>query len=253
MLEALLFFVAFLYSCVGHAGASGYLAVMNLIGLPTSVSKPSSLALNILVASIGVVQFGRAKLIPWKLVWPLILLSIPAAHFGGMLSKRLSDTYYKPMLGLVLLFSAWRLLAGKGDAPANARRPHFALVAVVGGTIGFLSGITSTGGGIFLTPLVLFLGWVDMKHAAGLSVVFILVNSISGLFAQFRDGASLPPELGYWMIAVFFGGLLGTQLGSRRLPGLTLKKFLAVVLVIAAGKLLMGSAEAAIPMIRRAT
>ena len=238
MLEALLFVVAMLYSSVGHAGASGYLMVMTLMGLSTAVMKPSSLALNILVATIGIVQFGRAKLIPWPLVWPLILASIPAAWEGGRLTGSMPDVYYKPLLGLVLLFSAWRLLASKGDAPTTGARPHFAKFALVGAAIGFLSGITSTGGGIFLSPLVLFLGWVDMKRAAGLSVAFILANSISGLRGQMGAGAEFPPELGYWMVAVALGGLLGTQMGSRGLTGTTLKKLLAVVLVVAALKLI---------------
>ncbi|QVL31576.1 sulfite exporter TauE/SafE family protein [Telmatocola sphagniphila] len=241
MLVFLLFVVAFLYSSVGHAGSSGYIAVMNLLGVSTAIIKPSSLSLNILVATIGLVQFGRSRFIPWKLVLPLIALSIPAAFLGGKLSGQLPDQYFKPLLGGVLLFAAWRLVAKPLPAPptgTDAKGPQIWKIFLVGALLGFFSGVTSTGGGIFLSPLVLFFGWADIKHTAGLSVTFILANSISGLIGQVQGGAELPENLWIWLLAVGMGGLLGSQMGSRKWGGPTLKKLLALVLVIAAAKLI---------------
>src|SRR5207249_11759278 len=145
--------IAFLYSSVGHAGASGYIATMTLFGLAPTVIRPTALVLNILVASIGTFQFWRAGYFSWKLFWPFALLSIPAAYFGGYLQP--SASILRILIGAVLLFSAARLIFRRSD-PDQTNPPSKPTAIGVGAGLGFLSGLTGTGGGIFLTPLLLF-------------------------------------------------------------------------------------------------
>ena len=170
--------VAFLYSSVGHAGASGYIATMTLFGLATTVIRPTALVLNILVATIGSFQFWRAGHFSWKLFWPFALLSIPAAYFGGYLQP--SASILRILIGAVLLFSAARLIFRKRD-PEQTSLPSRPTALAVGAGLGFLSGLSGTGGGIFLTPLLLFCEWAKIRQAAAVSALFILVNSIGGL------------------------------------------------------------------------
>src|SRR2546429_6460625 len=128
--------IAFLYSSVGHAGASGYIAVMTLWGLAPTVIRPTALVLNILVAFIGAVQFWRAGHFDWKLFWPFALLSVPAAYFGGYLQP--SASVLRILIGLVLLFSAVRLIFRRFDPPAVIS-PSPPTAIGVGAGIGFLS------------------------------------------------------------------------------------------------------------------
>ncbi len=172
-----IFVIATLYSCVGHAGASGYIAILTLFAFAPNVIKPTVLLLNILVATITTFQFFRAGHFSWRLFWPFALLSVPCAFLGGYML--IPAHTFKLVVGCVLLFSAMRLFWSNKQANQSADNPAPLLVALpVGAGIGFLSGITSTGGGIFLTPLLLFFRWTSTKAAAGLSAMFILVNSI---------------------------------------------------------------------------
>src|SRR6266571_6559271 len=181
--------IAFLYSSVGHAGASGYIAVMTLWGLAPTVIRPTALVLNILVASIGAFQFWRAGHFSWRLFWPFALLSIPTAYFGGYLQP--SASVLRILIGLVLLFSAVRLIFRRCDPP-EVISPSRPMAIGVGAGIGFLSGLTGTGGGIFLTPLLLFCRWARTKQAAAVSALFILVNSIGGLIGYFTATRAVP-------------------------------------------------------------
>src|SRR5438105_14687499 len=189
----LLFFaigvIAFLYSSVGHAGASGYIATMTLFGIAPTAIRPTALVLNILVASIGAFQFWRAGHFSWKLFWPFALLSIPAAYLGGYLQP--SASVLRVLIGLVLLFSAVRLIFRRNDPP-NVLTPSQPTAISVGAGLGFLSGLTGTGGGIFLTPLLLFCRWAHIRQAAAVSALFILVNSIAGLVGYFTNFRSIP-------------------------------------------------------------
>src|SRR5213594_2843409 len=230
----LLFFavgvIAFLYSSVGHAGASGYIATMTLFGLAPTVIRPTALVLNILVATIASFQFWRAGYFSWKLFWPFALLSIPAAYLGGYLQP--SASVLRILIGLVLLFSAARLIFRRGDPPKTESPPQLTAVTV-GAGLGFLSGLTGTGGGIFLTPLLLFCRWAQIRQAAAISALFILVNSIAGLTGYFTAVHSIP-SLGLVLaIAAIIGGTLGSHLGSRHFPLRTISLLLATVLIIA--------------------
>ena len=235
MLTLAIFVVAFLYSCVGHAGASGYIAAMTLFGLAPEVIKPTALALNILVATIASWQFRRAGHFSWKLFWPLALASIPCAFLGGYIS--LPTRVFKIAVGLVLLFSAARFFF---DPPAESEAKPPALPAAlgVGAVLGLLSGLTGTGGGIFLTPLGIFLRWDGTKTIAAVSAVFILVNSISGLTGNYLQTGTFPGVAWSLAVAALAGGTVGSYFGSSRLPPQAIKRLLAVVLTVAGFKLI---------------
>lgn len=228
--------IAFLYSSVGHAGASGYIATMALFGLAPNVIRPTALVLNILVASLGTFQFWRAGHFKWQLFWPFALLSIPGAYLGGY--EQLPMSILRVIIGLVLLFSAARLFFRKRD-PDHVHAPPLAAALGFGGAIGFLSGLTGTGGGIFLTPLLLFAHWAKTKQASAVSALFILVNSISGLIG-FAHSRQAIPSLAYSLaMAALAGGGIGSYLGSRRFPVRTIAILLATVLLIAGAKLIL--------------
>ena len=227
--------VAFLYSSVGHAGASGYIAVMTLFGFAAASIRPTALLLNIFVAILGAIQFWRAGHFRWSLFWPFALLAVPASFLGG--SLRLPAHVLELLLASVLLFSAFRLILRKGDPP-EVKAPPVATALAVGAGVGFLSGITGTGGGIFLTPLLLFCRWATTRTTAAVSVTFILVNSIAGLAGYVWSRQSFPPFAWVLAIAAVLGGGVGSYLGSRRLPVRTIYLFLAAVLTIAGLKLL---------------
>lgn len=227
--------VAFLYSSVGHAGASGYIAVMTLLGLAATTIRPTALLLNILVATIGSIQFARAGHFRWRLFWPFALLSVPAAFLGGYL--QLPVALLRILIGLVLLFSAARLFFRRSD-PQDVRSPSPPAAICLGGIIGLLSGLTGTGGGIFLTPLLLFFSWARIREAAAVSALFILLNSIAGLAGYFGAHRSIP-SLGLFLAgAAVIGGTTGSHFGSRRFPVRTISLVLAIVLVVAGTKLI---------------
>ncbi len=232
--------VAFLYATVGHAGASGYIAVLALAGLPPLLIKPLALLLNTAVATVGCWQFTRAGHLPWRRIWPVVPLAVPAAFLGGWWN--LPAAGLARLVGVVLLISAWRLGRVHGDPPQL--RPVAALpLALGGGAIGLLAGLTGTGGGVFLSPLLLLRRWCTTREAAATASGFILLNSLAGLaglaLAQPTTiaavaGPPLPPLMG----AVLLAGGLGARLGSRHWPVAWIRRCLAVVLVVAALKLL---------------
>ena len=228
--------IAFLYSSVGHAGASGYIATMTLFGLAPAVIRPTALVLNILVAIIGSFQFWRAGHFSWKLFWPFALLSVPMAYVGGFLQP--SASVLRILIGVVLLFSAGRLIFRRADPPETIT-PSRPRAIGVGAGLGFLSGLTGTGGGIFLTPLLLFCRWAFIRQAAAVSALFILVNSIAGLVGYFTAKHSVP-SLGLILAgAAIAGGTIGSRLGSRHFPTRTISILLATVLTIAGVKLIL--------------
>lgn len=242
---AALFAVAVLYSSVGHAGASGYLAVLALAGVPHDAMKPTALVLNLVVALVGTIQFSRAGHFAWRTFWPFAVGSIPAAYVGGMI--KLPVTSYRAVVGAVLVLSALRLLwtarsrNEERGAFADAAAPPLWGALPIGLGLGFLSGLTGVGGGIFLSPVLLLLGWAGAKRTAAVSVAFILVNSAAGLLGHVASVQRVPADVAVWAPAVLVGGLIGSSLGSRVLPGLVIRRLLAVVLVLAGFKLLTAS------------
>ncbi len=238
--------VAVLYSMVGHGGGSGYLAVMALFGILPADLRPIALTLNILVSSIGLFRFAKVRAFEIKIFVPFVVTSIPCAFIGGLIE--LDPTIYKIALGVILLFSAYRLfmhLPKEGEKTNSL--PLFAAL-VCGSVIGLLSGVIGVGGGIFLSPVLLLMGWATAKQTAGISAAFILVNSIAGLAGLFtaslQDGTSLPfsnVSIAVFAIAVTVGGLVGSSIGSKMLGHIALRRVLAVVLVVAAAKMIFPS------------
>ncbi len=237
LLSILIFAAGLLYSSVGHAGASGYLAAMALFDIAPDVMKPTALVLNILVALIAAAQFYRAGYFSWKIFWPFAMSSIPFAFIGGALS--LPGSVYKQVIGLILLFAAYRLFHYKHSAATDVVKPvpiHWAVL--FGAGIGLLSGAVGVGGGIFLSPLLLFMGWAKTKQTAGVSAAFILVNSIAGIAGHLASVKFLPDAVYPWAFAAVVGGIIGSHLGSQRFVNATLYYMLAVVLIIAGAKLI---------------
>jgi len=238
LLTLLIFTAALLYASVGHGGASGYLAAMALFNQVPEVMKPTALVLNLLVAGVGTVRYTQAGCFSWNTFWPFAALSIPFAFAGGM--WKLPDTTYKAILGLVLLFAAWRLaIRQSAHAPPAQRAIFLPAALLLGAAIGLLSGLTGVGGGIFLSPLLLLLGWADPRKTAGVSAAFILVNSAAGLLGHLESVKLLPGEILWWAPAALVGGIVGAELGSRRLTPLAMRRMLAAVLVVAGLKLLL--------------
>ena len=227
ILAALIFAAAVLYSSVGHAGASGYLAAMALVGLAPHWMKPTALVLNILVASITLFQFQRAGCFSWASLWPFALGSVPASFVGGALD--LPTHLYRPIVGVILLCGAVRLfMPTQPSANLTTKAPPLPAAMAWGVAIGLLSGLTGTGGGIFLSPLLLFAGWANTRQTGGVSAGFILLNSIAGLAGRLTSLERLPGELPLWAGAAVAGGLIGSRLGSRKLAPMQFRRVLGV-------------------------
>ena len=234
----LIFFAAMLYSSVGHAGASGYLAILALFGVAPAVMKPTALTLNILVATIATLKFYRAGCFSWRLLWPFAAASIPCAFIGGYIT--LPGHWYKTIVGIILLFAAYRLFRVAHKATERAEVKPIPLWAALlsGAVIGLLSGLTGTGGGIFLSPLLLFMGWAETRVTSGLSAAFILANSIAGLLGNISSVGALPGSIFAFAPAAILGGFVGAEYGSKRIAGANLRRLLACVLIIAGLKLI---------------
>jgi len=228
--------VAVLYSSVGHGGASGYIAILALFSLAPAAFKPTALVLNILVSAIATFNFSRAGHFSWRLFWPFAATSIPFSFLGGYL--RLPTHVYQPLVGIVLLASACRLFPWKDREATDVLRPSITAALVVGAALGFLSGLTGVGGGIFLSPLLLLLGWARVKEVSAVAALFILVNSISGLLGHLGSLQTVPRYVPVLAVAALAGGITGSFFGSSRIPASGIVRALSVVLIIAGIKLL---------------
>jgi uncharacterized membrane protein YfcA len=236
LLSVCILAVAILYSSVGHGGASGYIAVLALFSLAPSAFKPTALVLNILVAAVAAFHFTRAGHFSRRLFLPLAATSVPFSFLGGYISLPLSAC--KPLIGIVLLASAWRLFSQNKREESVRVPPSTPVALVVGAVLGFLSGLTGVGGGIFLSPLLLLLGWAKAKEASAVAALFILVNSLSGLLGHIGSLQAVPNFVPVLAAAALGGGITGSFFGSGRLPVSGIVKALSVALTIAGFKLL---------------
>ncbi|MDW8110092.1 MAG: sulfite exporter TauE/SafE family protein [Candidatus Bipolaricaulota bacterium] len=232
---------AWLYSSVGHGGGSAYLAILALTGLPRATFAPLALTLNLVVSGLGWANYARAGHFSRKLLWPFVTTSIPAAFLGGL--TPLPKWAFSLVLGLVLLLAALRLLLLQ--KPVTTQRipeeglPLWRWGLPLGALLGYLAGLIGIGGGIFLSPLLLFLGWADAKRVGAVSAAFIFLNSASGLIAHML--AQRTPNLELLLPltgAVLLGGALGSHLGATRFSATILQRLLGVVLLVAALKML---------------
>ncbi len=236
----LLFLVAFLYSSVGHGGASGYLALMAIFAISPDVMKPTALLLNLFVSLTSFIQFYRGKHFNWKIFLPFAIASVPMAFVGGLIE--IDAFIYKKILGVLLLIPVIRFLFFSNVQVKEHKEANIILSLFIGAAIGFLSGLIGIGGGIILSPVLLLLKWTDMKQTAAISALFIFVNSIAGLAGQLTKGIQFSPDM-YWYVAIaFVGGICGAYFGSLRFKQTLLKYMLAIVLAVAAYKLLFTTA-----------
>jgi uncharacterized protein len=238
LLLILLSIIAFLYSSVGHGGASGYLGVMALMGVASAVMKPSALVMNLAVSLFSFIGFYRAGFFRLKLFLPFAIASIPMAFWGGTMT--LSDAIYKKILATCIFISILRMVYqfNQKDVP-NRPIPIWAGL-FSGGLIGLLSGMIGIGGGIILSPLMLLMRWSNLKETAAVSALFIFVNSLSGLYGQMQKGGIYLTDNMQWaVLATIFGGLLGSYYGSQKFNIPTLRYLLALGLFIACVKLVL--------------
>ena len=230
---------AFGSASVGHGGASAYLAAMALAGVAPAEMRPIALLLNVLVSSLAAWKFYRAGLFRWSLFWPFAVVSIPLAYVGGAIT--LPGQAYKILVGTVLLYAAWQLwLSGRAGAEMRElREPPLGWAMLIGAAMGLLAGLTGVGGGIFLSPLLLMLGWAGTKQTSAVAAPFILANSIAGLAAiAISKSAPLPSYIWILAPAVIVGGWLGAEYGSRRFANPIVRRVLAVVLALAGAKMI---------------
>jgi uncharacterized membrane protein YfcA len=229
---------AALYSSVGHGGASAYLAIMALFSVAPETMRPTALVLNLVVASFAATRFALNGQTNWRLLAAFAATAVPAAFLGGTIT--LAPEIYRPLVGVVLLLAAVRLLwQPERLAERPIRPPSLALTLPAGAGLGLLAGLTGTGGGIFLSPLIILFGWENARKTSGVAAAFILLNSAAGLLGNVASVQRLPPELPILAGAVFAGAVLGSWLGASRLPRHRLLQALAVVLVIAGLKMVL--------------
>lgn len=237
LLFLLVFVVAVLYSSAGFGGASGYLLAMSFFDIPANVMSSTALVLNVFVSTTSFTSYFRAGYFRPKLLVPFLVTSIPAAFLGGTFN--LSEQTYTVLLYAVLTYLALRMtffpvLSEKNDWTPRPVPLWAALTS--GAVIGLLSGMIGIGGGIFLSPLIILLGWGNSKQAAASAGAFIAINSVSGLVGRFANGTFSLGEFGIPLLVVgLVGALIGSQLGAVRLSGANVRRALGVILVIAVG------------------
>jgi len=230
-----IFIVAYLYASVGHGGASGYLAIMGLLSFSPETMRPTALILNCVVSLIAFYQFYRSGHFSWNLFWPFAFTSIPAAYMGGLI--HLDDQVYKKMLAVILLFSVYRLVMPQKASSHELVKPQWPVALCIGALIGMLSGMIGIGGGILLSPLMLLFRWADVKETAGISALFIFVNSLAGLMGLASKALIWPSQPFLLLIPALVGGSIGAYYGAFRWDKFFIKRILAFVMLIACIKL----------------
>ncbi len=232
---------AVLYSSVGHGGASGYLAVMALLGVAPGSMKSTALALNIIVSSIATFRFAWAGAFSGALFWPFAITSVPFAFLGGL--AKIPSDFYQPLLGVVLLYACWHTMrqatSTESDSEPSPSPPPLSVALPVGAGIGLLSGMTGVGGGIFLSPLLLINRWAGPRRIAAAAAPFILVNSVAAFSGMLSSGTPLPNRVWLWVASAGLGGAVGAELGSSHLRPSGILYILAFVLAVAGLKLFL--------------
>lgn len=231
IMPVLIFFSALLYSSVGFAGASGYIAAMGLAGVDPATMKPAALILNILVAASVTFKFYHAGAFSWRLFLPLAVSSLPCAYIGGFIT--LPGYIYNPLIGIILMYAAWRSFRNvNSHFEGPIKYAPLVLHLICGSSIGLLSGLTGIGGGIFVSPLLISFRWAEAKVASGIAAAFILINSIFGLLGVFSaERIVLPRIFPLWAVAAVIGGLIGAEWGSKRFENVTIQRLLAFILL----------------------
>ena len=236
-----IFIGAALYTSVGHGGATVYTAILTLFSFAMAPLVTLILVMNIVAAAIAWVAYRQAGYLRWRLLLPFVIASVPAAYIGGLLP--ISGRTQALILGVALLLAAIRLLFFAKPPSLDLRvtgAAYYAFAAVLGALLGFLAGATGIGGGIFLSPILIALGWANVKEAASVASAFIVLNSIAGLIARLPRTPIEPHYVAPFVAVVIAGALIGSFLGARRLPFRAVQVSLGLVLLIAAGRNLLG-------------
>lgn len=241
MLAALFLAIAILYASVGQAGASGYLAAMAFFAIAPPEMKLIALILNLVVSMIGTIQAWRSGLLSWRNFYPFAVLGFPFSLAGGAI--HLPSEIYHPVVGLILLISAVQMARLAYRRPTRshvpAGPPPFFPALLTGAVIGFVSGTTGTGGGIFLAPVILAMNWVELRRATAVTAAYNLLNSAAALAGAATAAPAIPDNLPLWLAAVALGGLVGTELARRRLPDRAIRLILAGLLALSGLKLIL--------------
>ena len=235
--SVLLTLLAFTYSSIGHGGASGYLALMALFSFAPSEMRPIALVLNLFVSAISFIQFKRIGHFKWHLFYPFALTSIPASFLGGLL--KINPTLFKQTLGVLILFAVYRLLGYGTKSNTETKKNNIAFSLILGALIGLFSGMIGIGGGIILTPVILLLGWGNVKETAAVSALFIFVNSLAGIIGFSINSGIIPSQVLLYIPLALLGGFFGGLWGSQKFNHIQLKYLLAIVLIMAGLKLLI--------------
>jgi uncharacterized membrane protein YfcA len=237
MMLILLFLVALFYSSVGHGGASGYIAVLTILGVSTALVKPSALLLNIFVAGIAFYQYYRKGYFRWRLFYPFAVLSVPMAYLGSFVV--LDETWYKRILGICLVLATARIIGVfNPKKEVLIRKMPVPMGIVIGAALGFVSGMIGIGGGIILSPVIVLFGWGSLKETSAVSALFIVVNSIAGILGLLKQKIIWSPQILLWLLVAIAGGFIGSYVGSYKSSNTTLKNILAAVLFVASIKLI---------------
>jgi uncharacterized membrane protein YfcA len=225
--------ISILYSSVGQAGASGYLAVMALLSFAPESIKPTSLILNIVVATIASIKYLRADYFDRRIFIVLIVASLPMAFLGGYLP--ITPKFFKLLAGLFLIVSSVLLLAKEyfNKPEAQTKRMTVTYGLITGSIIGLISGLIGVGGGIFLSPILIMGKWTTVKKASGITALFILFNSVAGLSGHLVALNKIDHNIIYWIGAVVIGGLTGSYLGTIKFNNRVMVTCLFLVLLTA--------------------
>lgn len=234
VISILLVVVSLVYATVGQAGGTAFLAVMAVMGVPAAELRPTALILNIVAAGYATWRLHAYRVIDWRLLACVGVPALPASFLGGLVA--LDSGLYYTLTGYILLFAAATMVVKWSSRPIAF--PGMTPAALVGGVAGFASGITGVGGGVFLAPAVIALGWVTARQAAGLSAPFILGNSITGLAGALIAGQSASTDVGPYAVAALAGAVAGTMIGQHFMSERMTRYVLAVILALAGMKLL---------------
>lgn len=231
----LIVLVAFLYSSIGHGGASGYLALMAIFSVNPEIMRSSALILNLFVAGISFIAYYKGGYFKPKILVPFIITSIPFAFLGASLD--INPKVYKIILGLFLFIAVLRIIIFKPQEKTEIEQPPMVPALLIGAGLGFFSGMIGIGGGIILSPLLILLGWANIKQAAAVSAIFIFLNSGAGLLGIVHSGFVGNAQIPVWILAALCGGLIGSFAGSYKFSTIRLTYILAFVLILASFKL----------------
>jgi Predicted permeases len=240
LLSVAFLFTAMLYAAVGQAGASGYIAIMGLVGFGPLAMKTTALSLNLIVAGIGTALFLRAGRLSWRNVWPFAILGFPFSILGGAL--HLPERLYFPLVGVILILSAVQMartvVFGNKTGAEPPVTPPLMAALVAGAIIGFVAGTTGTGGGVFLAPIILAMNWGTARQPAATTAVYNLMNSFAALIGAFAAWDHIPSALPAWLVAVAAGGTVGAYIGSRHLSDRWLRGVMSILLLTSGMKLI---------------